>query len=79
MINPILTPSDFQTLLHELKKHVTKPVEAPMSKQQACEFLGVGMTTLDRYMKQGLPFYRPFGRPVFYASQLNEWIKTKKK
>lgn len=75
----LLAPTDFERLLAELKKHVAKPVEQPLSKQQACEFLGVGMTTLDRYMKQGLPFYRPFGRPVFYPSELNSWIKTKKK
>ena len=74
----LLAPTDFERLLAELKKHVAKPVEKPLRKAEAAEFLGVSLTSLDRLMRKGLPFHRLAGRPVFYASEINSWITKRK-
>jgi predicted DNA-binding transcriptional regulator AlpA len=58
---------------------MAKPVEKPLRKVEAAEFLGVSLPSLDRLMRKGLPFYRLAGRPVFYASEINSWIKEKRK
>lgn len=76
-VNPILTPSDFQALLAELKKYAASPIEPPMSVEDVMSFLGCGRTSVNRYMKQGMPFHRLNARPVFYASEINDWIKNK--
>jgi len=78
MNHTVLHPTDFNNLLSELKKYVTKPVEPPMSVEDVMSFLGCGRTSVYRYMKQGMPFHRLNGRPVFFASEINSWIKTKK-
>lgn len=74
-MNPTLSPTDFQTLLSEVRKAMAKPIERPLRKAEAAEFLGVSLTSLDRLMRKGLPFHRLAGRPVFYASEINAWIK----
>lgn len=77
-MNPTLNPTDFQTLLSEVRKAMAKPIERPLRKVEAAEFLGVSLTSLDRLMRKGLPFHRLAGRPVFYASEINSWITKRK-
>ena len=77
-MNPTLSPTDFQTLLSEVRKAMAKPIERPLRKVEAAEFLGVSLTSLDRLMRKGLPFHRLAGRPVFYASEINSWITKRK-
>lgn len=79
MTATLLAPTDFQTLLTEIKKHVSKPEEKPMCRKDAMEFLGIGKTALNNWMNSGaIPFHRLNGRPVFYASEINDFIKRKK-
>lgn len=76
-MNHVLTPTDFNTLLNELKKYAASPIEPPMSVEDVMSFLGCGRTSVNRYMKRGMPFHRLNSRPVFYASEINDWIKNK--
>lgn len=79
MTATLLAPTDFQTLLTELKKYVSKSEEKPMCTKEVAEFLGVHRETIRRWMNSGeLPFHRINGRPVFYASEINDFIKKKK-
>jgi len=46
---------------------------------QVMKFLSVKRTSIQRYMNAGMPFHRINGRPVFYGSEINDWIRKKRK
>lgn len=49
--------------------------DTPLTKQQAAEYLDVSVATIDRWMKQGLPFEKrtPNAHPKFFKSQIDRW------
>ena len=50
-----------------------------MTIQETCKYLDVSKTTLWRYRKQGLPFYRPSPQILLFArEEVEEWIKERK-
>jgi len=81
----ILRPDELRNFFTELKtelfQQIGKKEEAPIGVKEACQFLkGIHPETLRRKMKKGLPFHTDTdGEYYFYASEINHWIKTKKK
>lgn len=81
----ILKPDELRSFIAEIKTelllHVNKSrhEEPPMCMKDASNFLGCHRTTLRKKMMSGLPFHTDTdGEYYFYASEINNWIKSKK-
>lgn len=72
----------------ELEKLIRDTVRATVSefkrtppiltKKQVAEYLGKSVPTIDRYMREGLPFRKiDGGYPEFYKSLVDEWINER--
>ena len=50
--------------------------DPPLTRRQACAYLQVSESTLERRIRAGLPVHRPpGGHPRFYASELDAWLR----
>ena len=49
--------------------------ELPVTKQILHAELGIGKSTLDRWITEGLPFRKVNGRIFLYRSEVSKWIK----
>lgn len=79
--------AQMESLLAQLKtaaehqSFVKLPTEKPLTKQEAADHLRIEYKTLERKLSKGkLPaklIHRVDGTMLFYASELNEFIKSK--
>jgi predicted DNA-binding transcriptional regulator AlpA len=79
----LLSESELEQLIHTTVSAAVskiKPIHFPavMNKSQLANYLGKKKSTIDSYMKQGLP-YRKEGKdyPEFYKPQIDEWIRER--
>lgn len=49
-----------------------------LDKKQVAEKFGISVSTVNNYMRQGMPFYRIRGKLVrFVYEEVEKWIKEK--
>jgi predicted DNA-binding transcriptional regulator AlpA len=49
-----------------------------MNKAQAADYLGKSVATINRYMREGMPFRKDgTGYPEFYRTELDRWINER--
>lgn len=50
-----------------------------LSKKQVAERFGISVSTVNNYMRQGMPFYKVGGKLVrFIADEVEIWVKQRK-
>lgn len=50
-----------------------------LSKKQVAEKFGISVSTVNNYMRQGMPFYKVGGKLVrFIADEVEIWVKQRK-
>lgn len=78
-----LTRDDIQKLIHETVRVTVSEfrrdkVPPILTKAQAADYLGKSVATINRYMREGLPFRKDgTGYPEFYKSELDRWINER--
>lgn len=78
-----LTKHDLEQLIAQtVRATVTelKPNHVPpiLSKAQVAEYLGKTTATIDRYMREGIPFRKiDGGHPEFYKSDIDNWLRER--
>lgn len=80
----VLTTEDVESLIQKTvdatlskleKLHRVPPL---MTKAQVAEYLGKSTATIDRYMREGLPFRKyDGGFPEFYRPDIDEWLRDR--
>lgn len=45
-----------------------------MTKKECADYLRVSVSTIDRFMKEGLPHRQVGGHPRFIRSEIKEWM-----
>lgn len=74
-----LTKDDLQDLIQRTVTATVAKVSTRtppiMTKAQVADYLGKSVPTVDRYMREGLP-YRKEGKdhPEFYKKQVDRWL-----
>lgn len=52
-------------------------MDKPLGIEEAAEYLGMAVNTLRaKVSKDEIPYHKPSGKIYFFASELNEWIKS---
>lgn len=54
-----------------------EPTTVYLVKQEMAHKLRISLRTLDRYMAQGLPYYKRFGRVWFDEAEGDRWVKER--
>ena len=50
-----------------------------LSKKQVAEKFGISVSTVNNYMRQGMPFYKMGGKLVrFVSEEVENWMKQRK-
>ena len=50
-----------------------------LSKKQVAEKFGISVSTVNNYMRQGMPFYKVGGKLVrFITDEVEIWVKQRK-
>lgn len=50
-----------------------------LSKKQVAEKFGISVSTVNNYMRQGMPFYKMGGKLVrFVPEEVENWMKQRK-
>jgi predicted DNA-binding transcriptional regulator AlpA len=51
-----------------------------MNKAQVAEYLDKSTATIDRYMREGMPYRKiDGGYPEFYKSEIDRWVNERSK
>jgi predicted DNA-binding transcriptional regulator AlpA len=80
----VLTNADVELLIQRTvdatlskleKLHRVPPL---MNKAQVAEYLGKSTATIDRYMREGMPFRKIHGGyPEFYRPDIDAWLNER--
>lgn len=67
-----------QLIENEIKNKLdSNNAESPfLNKQQACKYLGIANSTLDSWIKKGLPVIRVGKTVRFDRAELNHWLQN---
>lgn len=67
-----------QLIENEIKNKLdSNNIESPfLNKQQACKYLGIANSTLDSWIKKGLPVIRVGKTVRFDRAELNHWLQN---
>lgn len=75
-----LSRSDLDGMIRDAIDSVAKrPVSYVMTKKQLAVYLDQPISTINRWMKQGLPFYKvdETSYPEFYKPQVDKWLEDR--
>lgn len=79
----ILTPSQIKQIVAQavdIAVSKIQPVHFPslMTKKQVAKYLDKSTATIDRYMREGMPFTK-YGNdhPEFYKSEIDKWVERR--
>ena len=74
-------PDDLEKLIRDtVRVTVSEFKHTPpiLTKKQVAEYLGKSVPTIDRYMREGLPFRKiDGGYPEFYKPQVDGWMNER--
>jgi excisionase family DNA binding protein len=78
----ILKPSEFREIIadavSEGVKRASRPIPPLLTKAQVADYLGKSVPTIDRYMREGLPFRKvDGGHPEFYKTEIDRWLNER--
>lgn len=77
----VLTQDDIETLIQRTVDVTLSKFErlhrmpALMNKAQVADYLGKPVSTINRYMREGMPFRKvDNGYPEFYKDDIDRWL-----
>ena len=71
------TTSELRTLIAEAVKDAVR-VPPLLTKAQVADYLGKSVPTIDRYMREGLPYRKiDGGHPEFYKPDIDRWLNER--
>lgn len=78
----LVSPDDLRTMLREVVAEVIaerEPPDAPalLDRRAMASMLGVGVDTLDKLRREGLPEIRVGDAPRFHPPDVLEWLKSR--
>jgi predicted DNA-binding transcriptional regulator AlpA len=72
-------PDELQKLIRDaVRATVSEFRHTPpiLTKKQVADYLGKSVPTIDRYMREGLPFRKvDGGYPEFYKESIDRWVR----
>jgi predicted DNA-binding transcriptional regulator AlpA len=80
-----LTKQEVRELIEEAAREVMKQIQKQrtsplMNKAQVAEYLDKSTATIDRYMREGMPYRKiDGGYPEFYKSEIDRWVNERSK
>lgn len=79
----LLTTDDLETIEQMIIKSVRtalpKPVPYTLTKKQLAEYVQKPISTIDRWMKQGMPFHKETETsfPEFIKPEVDKWMEDR--
>jgi excisionase family DNA binding protein len=74
----VLSADQLRELIAEAVTEAQRPTESPWrTAEQLADYLGVSVATVNRRVREGLPFVRLHegGRRMFYTPDVDAWLR----
>lgn len=78
----VLSRNEVEQLIQDTVKatvsHMTRHTPPLMTKAQVAAYLDKSTATINRYMREGMPFRKiDGGHPEFYRSEVDRWLNER--